>query len=72
MSDFSIHDVKTVDELYDLNEVNRRLKDGWKLLAVGFNTVDEEPCKVYILGNVDNIKPNAIDSNSRLAKLRNE
>lgn len=72
MSDFSIHDVRTVDELYDYGEVNRRLKDGWKLLAVGFDTVDEESRKVYILGNVKDIDPHAIDPNSRLSQLRNE
>lgn len=49
MSEFSIHDVKTVEELYDMNDVNRYLQSGWVLLSVGFNTVDEETEKVYIV-----------------------
>ena len=72
MSDFSIHDVKTVDELYDKNDVNRYLKSGWVLLSVGFNTEDEETGKVYILGNTEIVNPTAIDPESRLARLRNE
>lgn len=72
MSDFSIHDVKTVEELYDMNDVNRYLKSGWVLLSVGFNTEDEETGKLYILGNTEIVNPKSVDPESRISKLRNE
>lgn len=50
MTDFSIHDVKTVDEFYDKDDVNRKLQSGWVLLSVGFDAIDGESQKVYILG----------------------
>ncbi len=72
MADFSIYDVKTVEEFYDTNDVNQRLKSGWVLLAVGFDFIDGESCKVYIMGNTKDVKPYTADPESRLAKLRNE
>lgn len=51
MPDFSIHDVKSVKELYDEGDVNRQLQSGWVLLSVGFDVVDGESQKVYILGS---------------------
>ena len=69
MPDFSTHDIKTVEELYDPDQVNRYLKDGWVLLSAGFETMDDGPCKVYILGNTNFIDPHAIDRDNPLAEV---
>jgi hypothetical protein len=51
---FLIHDVKTVAERYEQDEVNSMLKNGWRLLAAGFNYNDDirQSEKVYILGKI--------------------
>ena len=71
MNPFSIHNVKTVVEVYEESEVNRLLRGGWVLLSVGFHAVDGEMHKTYILGNTDTKDPYSSNLNSRLAKLRN-
>lgn len=68
MSDFSIHDIKHVEEFYDPDEVNNLLKSGWVLLSVGFNTEDKETYKVYILGNTE-LNPSNNSSDDSLAKI---
>lgn len=70
MSNFSIHDIKTVRELYFEDDVNRCLHNGWILLSVGFDTEGDNPGKVYILGSLNE---NAdVPKTSRLDKLRKE
>lgn len=70
MSDFSIHDVKVVCEIYSEEKVNNLLRNGWVLLSVGFNTEDNVTNKVYILGATDAEKE--VPVTPRLNKLREE
>lgn len=72
MSEFSIHDIKHVEERYDVDEVNKLLQSGWILLSVGFETIDNESCKVYILGNTKEVKSNDYDQDDVLAKIIHE
>ena len=50
---FSIHDVKSVEELHNPGQVNCALEKGWRLLSVGFESDGEESEKIYILGHTD-------------------
>lgn len=69
MSEFSIHDVKIVEEIYDVDEVNNMLQSGWILLSVGFETIDNESCKVYILGNIKQVKSDDFNQEDVLSKI---
>lgn len=69
---FDISTIKTVIELYDENQVNSHLKSGWILLSVGFNTVDGENEKTYILGSTETKKTFSLSPDSRLEQLRRE
>lgn len=69
---FDMSTIKTVVELYDESQVNSFLNSGWFLLSVGFNTVDGENEKTYILGNTEPQKPFSLSPDSRLEKLMRE
>jgi len=54
---FDITTAKRVIELYDEGQVNHFLKDGWVLLAAGFDIGDEGSTKCYILGTTSEKDP---------------
>ena len=47
---YDIHSTKRAIQVYDAHDANRYLREGWVLLAAGFDTSSESSSPCYILG----------------------